>query len=536
MLITRVDPTSTDTTQAVDVASTSRDVCPDGAKAAKKHLRGSSLLLIGRGLAVLINFAAQVLMVRSLAISEFGAFAFALATVLLVSKFAELGLGKGLSRNMSMYHEHQDYGQLFGALILGLGTVTALGCVLALGVFVLQDFLAARVVVNPLSMNLLLILLLLIPLQALEDVLEKTFAVFCRARAVFFRRHLLGPLLKLFAVLVLIAYGGNVYALSIAYVAASFVGTAVSLVLLWQILRQQNLLQHFQWKTVSIPAREVFGFSIPLISSDLAFIFRASLMVFLLELSLGSAAVAAFRAVYPVARLNMLVFDSFKTLFLPMASRLFARRDHLAVSELYWSNASWLAVLTFPLFLATFSLAGPTTTWLFGSRYAHSAPILAVLSLGCFVNVVFGFNALMLRVYGKVRPIVIIDLATAGAALVLGLALIPHFGALGGALATSISIILQNVLQQFVLARHGEFRLVDARFVRVITSIAIATTALLLVQTMWQPSLFFVVVLIVVASAAIVAINLRHLDVESTFPEVRRIPAAKFLFGEGNGG
>jgi O-antigen/teichoic acid export membrane protein len=507
-----------------------------GRDASKKHLRGSSLLLVGRGLAVLINFAAQVLMVRSLAVSEFGAFAFGLATVLLLSKIAELGLGKGLSRNMSIYHEQQDYGQLFGALSLGLGTVTGVGLLLAMGVVALQDLIAARLVVNPLSMNILLILSLLIPLQALEDVLEKTFAVFCRARALFFRRHLLGPLLKLSAVLVLLAFHGNVYALALGYLAASLIGTAISLVLLWQILNQQDLLSKFQWRTVRIPAREVFGFSIPLISTDLAFLFRASLIVFLLEFFLGSIAVAAFRAVSPVARLNMLVFDSFKTLFLPLASRLFAKRDHSGIADLYWSNASWLAVLTFPVFIATFSLAGPTTTLLFGERYAHSAPILAILSLGCFVNVVFGFNSLMLRVYGKVRPIVIVDLATALVALVLGIVLVPRYGPIGGAVATSSSLILQNILQQAMLARLGEFRLIDARFLRILFTITVATVALLLIQSAWQPSLLLVVLLIAAASIAVLAINIRHLDIESTFPELRRLPAARFILGEGSSG
>src|SRR5690242_20660670 len=48
----------------------------DSAHIAKKHMRGSSLLLVGRGLATLINFAVQVLVVRYLSVAEFGAFAF----------------------------------------------------------------------------------------------------------------------------------------------------------------------------------------------------------------------------------------------------------------------------------------------------------------------------------------------------------------------------------------------------------------------------------------------------------------------------
>src|SRR5205807_8081013 len=143
-----------------------------------------------------------------------------------------------------------------------------------------------------------------------------------------------------------------------------------------------GLLPHFNLRRVRMPAREVFSFTLPSLVSDAVFVLRGSLVVVLLERFHSTLDVAAFQAVLPVARLNMVVFSSFVVLFMPLAGRLFARGDHEAINELYWQSAVWIALISFPLLAVSFSLAEPVTVMLFGARYAQSAPILALLAFG----------------------------------------------------------------------------------------------------------------------------------------------------------
>ncbi|WP_236010295.1 oligosaccharide flippase family protein [Candidatus Laterigemmans baculatus] len=500
----------------------STESTPAPLKSTRKHVRGSSLLLLGRGLSVVINFVVQVLIVRMLTVGDFGAFAYALATVALLSTLIELGLGKGLSRYLPIYQEQKDYRLLFGGILLGFGSIALFGAAVVVSLFALQGFIRAELVSSPLSLAVLLILVVLAPLQALESVIEKMLAVFAGARAVFFRRHLLGPLLKLAAVCAVMLFSNNVQVLAFAYLGAGIVGLMISLVVLLQVLRSRGLAEHFAWGQCQLPIRDVYGFSLPLLSSDLVFMSRAAVVVFLLEFFVGSAAVAAFRAVFPVARLNMIVFDSFKTLYVPTAARLFARDDHRSISDLYWQNATWLAVLTFPLFIATFSLAYPTTTLLFGDRYAGSASILAILSLGCYAHVVFGFNTLTLRVYNRVRSIVIIDVAAATLAIAANCILIPRYGAVGGAWATCGTLLLQNLLHQVVLVRGGHVAAMDARFAQSAATLVSGALLLLLAQSLLRPSMPVAIGLGISTVAIVSWLNLRHLDVESTFPELQR--------------
>lgn len=515
--------------RAVAAAQESGSVGFGQGESTKKHVRGSSLLLLGRGVATMINFAVQVLIVRMLTVPEYGSFAYALATVGLLASVVEMSLGKGLSRYLPIYQDRENYRALFGGILLAAGSISLFGSAVVLGVFALQGFIAAELVSSPLSMAVLLILVSLAPLQALESVIEKLLAVFAGARAVFFRRHLVGPLLKLATVCTVLLFSRDVYLLAFGYLAAGVAGLIVSLVVLLRVLQSKGLSEKFSWNQVQLPAREIYGFSLPLMSSDVLFLLRASVVVFLLEFFLGSSAVAAFRAVFPVARLNMIVFDSFKTLYVPIAARLFARDDHRSISDLYWQNATWLAVLTFPIFVVTFSLAHPTTILLFGDEYAGSANVLAILSLGYYIHVIFGFNVLTLRVYNRVRSIVIIDLTTAAMALIANLVLIPRYGALGGALATCGTLVLQNILHQAMLIYCGHATTVDGRFAQSAATLVSGAILLLLAQSLLHPPIAVALAMGATTIAVVTWLNLRHLDIESTFPELQRFVLVPYL-------
>ena len=92
----------------------------------RKQIRGSALLMAGRGIAVGVNFTVTVLIVRYLTKQDFGALAFALSTVTLVSRFSLAGLDKAASRFAAIYHERRDYSRMFGLLLLMVGTIVTL--------------------------------------------------------------------------------------------------------------------------------------------------------------------------------------------------------------------------------------------------------------------------------------------------------------------------------------------------------------------------------------------------------------------------
>ena len=100
------------------------DSLPDGSEGvqrtdADRQIRGSSLLLVGRLIAIGLDLMTQVLIVRSLSKGDFGAFAFALSIVSLLATISVFGLDKTLPRFATIYEEKRDQGGLVGSIALG---------------------------------------------------------------------------------------------------------------------------------------------------------------------------------------------------------------------------------------------------------------------------------------------------------------------------------------------------------------------------------------------------------------------------------
>ncbi len=500
--------------------------------AISRQIRGSSLLLLGRLLSLGLNFVVQVITVRYLSKSDYGAFAYALTVASLGSFIAGFGLHKAVSVFIPVYHEQGNYDKVFGTIILTVGTILSLGLIFVVGVYSLQGYIAQSFVTDRKVLPLLLVMIAGVPLQALDSLLIAMFAIFSKPRAIFFRKYLIGPGLQLIIVLLLIFRGSDVYSLAIGYLAAGISGVLICALTLIRELNNQGLLRNFNFHTIQYPAREVFGFTIPLLSTDLVFMLRSSLVVVLVEHYRGTIEVAAFRVVIPVAMLNMIVYQNFAYLYTPLASRMLVRNDRDGINQLYWQTAVWIAVISFPIFAVTFSLSRPLVNLLYGERYEQSAITLSLLSLGYYFNAALGFNGMTLRIYRKLKYIVGVDLLGGVICLCINLLLIRNYGAIGGAIATCGTLVIQNVLYQGGLRMGTDIRLFEWHWLKVYLAIALGAMGLLLIQVAISPYVYSSFALAALVSLLVVRLNHRVLGLGQTFPEFRHLPLAWLLIGE----
>lgn len=493
----------------------------------RKQVRGSAMILAGRGISILLNFAVQVVAVRYLSKLDYGAFGYALSAVEVASRLTLFGMDRAASRFAAVYHERRDPARVLGSLLLMGATVVTVGLGIAVCVLGLGGIWGSRLVSDPLSLTLLMSLIILAPVEGLNFLLQAVFAVFVRARLIFFRRYIVGPGLKLAAVLFVVATKGDVRMLATVYTVAGFIGLAIGLALLRRVLGDAGLLGAVPLTGLKASAKEIFSFGVPMMISDVSFMLRSSLVVLMLEFFHGAASVADFRAVVPVARLNRSVFESFVFLFVPTMARLLVRDDRKGLDHLYWRSTLWVTVLSFPGFAATFSLAKPLTVLLFGARYHDSGPILALLSLSMFLGAALGLNAMALRAAGNVRQVVTVDAVAVVALVALNVVLIPRYHAVGGAVASLAVAVLQTGLYQLQLHRATGIRLFPTEYARIFFVVVAVSLALGLVQLIFTPPVYVGASLLVVASLAVLFASGRLLEVADTFPELLRIPLAR---------
>ncbi len=501
----------------------------EGRHTAATTLRGSSLLLLGRLLSLAINLAVQVLIVRHLSKAGYGSFAYALSIAVFGQTVVVLGLDRGVTRFIPIYEEHGDYGRIAGVLALVAGVLGSLSLILIIGVYALQGVLGGSLIRDDEALHLLLILIFFSPIQAADDLLTNLFAVFARARAIFFRKYLLTPGLRLLVVLLLITADRGPSFLAGGYVAASAIGVAIYGAVFVRTLRKIGLLDQLKASASRVPARELFSFTIPLLTTDLLYAVVGVTDAIVLGYYRGPEAVASLRAVQPAAQLNQLVFYTFLVLFTPMAARLFARRDREGLQDFYWQTTAWIAIVSCPIFFATFSLARPASVLLFGDRYSDSGILLTILSLGYYFQSVLGFNGTTLMIVGKIRFIVVLNVVAVVVNLVANLALIPPYGALGGAIGTAATLVVHNVLKQVGLRLGTGIPFLARRYVGLYGSICVAAITLLLLARVIEANLLLLAA-VALASVVVLATNRRLLRLKETFPELLQLPVVRWLF------
>jgi len=502
-----------------------------GKNANRAQIRGSSLLLVGRVIGLGLDFATQVLIVRYLSKTEYGAFAVALSVVAIGTTICLLGLERTVGRFAPIYHEKGDYGRMWGTLAVVIGTVVGMGFAVVLGAYAFQGLLGGFVD-NGLALSILLLMIVLAPIQALDSLLISLFATFGSARSIFFRRYVVAPVLQLGIVAALIARDSSVQTLALGYVVAAALGLVVYSFVLLRMLHMQGLIKELRRETLRFPTREIFTFSVPLLTSDLAMVLRGSLTVVLIQILSTTTAVAEFRAVLPVAIQNLFVATSFRFIFTPGAARHYARGDRVALNDLYWQTAAWIAILAFPLFALCIGFPEPLSVLLFGEEYRSSGLILGILCLGYYVNGSMGFNSLTLRVFNRVRFLALTDLSTAALNLVLAVVLIQRFGAIGAAVATSGTFILQNFIYQYGLKTQTWVHGLDRRYVRPYASIIIGAIVIVAISQIFRPSFLIGIVVVGGVSLLVFAINRHSLQIVDTYPELGRFRVIRRIFGD----
>lgn len=494
------------------------------------HFRGSTLLVFGKFIGVALDLATQIVIVRALSRTEFGAFAFGLSVASLAATVALLGLDKTISRFVPLYEETGDERRLTGSIVLAFGVVAGVCAAMLLGLIGLQSSLGKEIVENELARQMLLILFLLTPVRAFDSLLTACFAIFGSARSIVLRRNVVAPGLQLLVVIVVLIAGQPAVFLAIGYVVAGALGLAAFAWMLWRLLSRKGIAERIRRRDFTIPGRAVLGFSLPLLSSDVVFLLRTSAVVILLQYLSNSSEVAAFGAVLPLARQNLIVYQSFGFLFVPVASRLFARGENERLRNMYWQTSAWIAVATFPALAASVALAEPITVLLFGEAYADAGTVLAILAVGHYVSAAFGFNALTLRVQGSVRFIVGVDVVAAAVSLGASILLISSYGALGAAIATAATLVVQNLLYQLGLAR-SPVGVPALRQVVTFGAIALAVAGLTAAQLVFDLPLVVGLVAVAVVSVGLFLASRDSLEIGRYFPELLRIPVLRQLIG-----
>jgi O-antigen/teichoic acid export membrane protein len=503
---------------------------PTSATTTSAHsaLRGSSLLLVGRLLAIGTGILIQVLIVRYLPQSAFGAFSYCIALTTLLTVVVSLGMEQTMSRFAAIYDERGQRDHLAGAILFYLAIVLALGGLTVAAVILGREELERTVIQDHQSAELLGIMVILAPLQAIDTLTSTLFAVHGRPGAIFWRRYVITPVLRITVVVVMLVTHESVFVLGVGYVAATLVGLLIYLPQLWVLLRERGVIA--KGTRPVLPVRPLLTFTGSAVFADLLAITLFASDAVIVGWISGPEEVAMLQATQPLASGNLIIFYALIPLFIPTASRLFAGGDRPKGEQLYATCSLWVAVFTFPVAALTIGCAATLTETLFGQRYADAAVILAIMSVGQYMLAVFGLGGLTLKAHGVLRSLGVANVVVTAINLGVNIVLVQHLGAFGAAVGTTLTICLLTLVKFFIVRRELGISPVDRRLARALLQVVALTGTLLVINVALRPGLGIDIVLVVLASLLLLWTSRRDLALLHVFPEAARVPLLRVLF------
>ena len=492
----------------------------EGARRLDAPLRGSALLLLGRFLAIGGGLLVQVLIVRHLSQTAYGDFAYALAVVNVLTVVVGLGLEQAVQRFAAIYDEQGRRELIAGALVLQVMVVLVLGTLVVVVVATTQSFLVDTSGASPQAVHLLAVLAVLAPLMSLDGMVTGLFAVYARPTAIFWRRYVLAPGLKVAVAVWVVVTGAGVHGLAWGYVAATVVGLAMYAVVLRRILVERGVLGRGQ--PIVLPTRELLGFTARAVTADLVVIVLWASDVIIVGWWGGSDDVALLQAVQPLANGNLLVFYAMIPLFIPEAARLFTRGDGPGVTRLLRRGSLWIVLFTFPAVALTTSLAEPLTPLLFGPEYADSAPVLAAMAVGTYVLAAFGLTGLTLKAVGELRVLAWSNVGVVLLNVPVNIALVVRLGPVGVAVGTAGALAVLSALKCWAVYRATGAHVLDRAILRSLLQVTLSLVALHVLVWRFHASLAAAMAVTVVLWCLLLHANRAALQVDAVFPELRR--------------
>lgn len=407
-------------------------------------LRGGVASVGMKGANMLIGLATAVLLARSMGANEYGTYAYVYTVVILIAVPTSLGFPQLIVRETARAHVQEQWGLMRGLWRWTTGVVWLVSFVV-IGMVGLVLYLRPEVVGGARA-SVLFYGLGLMPLIALGNIRGAALRGLRKIVVGQMPETILRPgLLLLFATLVLISQG-TVAMSAEAAMCLHAVAAAIAFAIGAFLLRKYRPPQVSPGSIPVYRSREWLRATVPLalISSMQLIHHHADLLM--LGVYRDSADVGVYKVVVTGASIVVFGLQAVNMVVAPYFARLYTSGDMPRLQKLVTHSSRAILALAVPVVIAFLFFGGQILTIVFGEEYRVGFRALAILACGQLVNAGVGSVGALLNMTGHEHDTMRATALAVVINVVLNLMLIPHFGIDGAAFATTVSLIVWNML------------------------------------------------------------------------------------------
>lgn len=408
----------------------------------KRLVLGGLWVLAGKVILVLSTLLINALLARLLAPQEMGAYFLTFSLVSVAAVAAQFGLSQAVVKLVAESLASERPGRAANTIrfILRSG---ALGALLVAGMLALGvgSWLAQRIFDSALMAGVIGLAALWVVVLTLQNLLAESFRGFHEIRLATLSGGVITSVLSalLFAGLWIVQGHSNLEQVVVLSVIAGATNAVIAFLLLRGKLKPFSTKNDFKGK-------EVFRIAWPLWVTNLTLIVLLQADLWIMGMFRPQEEVAIYGAALRFVVLVTMPLMIVNSVVSPFIAEMYTKRRRKDLQETLRAAATTASIPAFAVVIVFTLFGSPILALVYGEFYRNGATVLALLSLGQFVNVLAGSCGLVLMMTGFQASMMWITIVCGLLTVTGAMLLVEQYGANGVATVAAAAMMTQNGL------------------------------------------------------------------------------------------
>lgn len=406
----------------------------------KKALKGASVsLFFGIGSA-LVAYITRVVLARNLLPEEYGLFYAVFTFLMFFLFFRDLGLNQAMVKYIAEFRIGEKFNEIKTTIFSVIIIQAASTIILSIFLVIFGKSLAENYFGDSRAQTILMILVIYVISSILFLAIKHIFQGFQRM-FLYSSIEFVKDATVLIASVIFFKLGQTLLAPVYAYAVVCFI------LLIIYGPSAIKISNYFKSKITGFKpiSKKLISFGIPVFATSVGGRFIAYIDTLILTYYGNLTEVGIYNVVLPSALIFLFFGRAIAAIAFPMSAELWVKKDERRLAagvKLIHQN---VFIFTIPALLTVTAFSEFLITSLFGEVYEVGAFPLQILLIGVLFYIVASVNNHIIAGIGQPKTVTKIILSSAVVNTVLNLILIPSYGMVGAAFATTVSYIIAYI-------------------------------------------------------------------------------------------
>jgi O-antigen/teichoic acid export membrane protein len=402
--------------------------------------KNSVQLFLMHCIALVLGFISNYVLIQVAGVNAYGSYVYIFNLLYLLMVFCIFGTDTLLIKKMGVYDKDSGHQHMKGVIIFSLIIAVAGSLLVSIISSLVIHF--TEILDNRIDISWWLLAMVTLPMLSLMAVNQASLQ---GLKKMFFSQvteKIMRPLLIIMTAVALFYIRGNISLGDLVWINVSVIAIAM---LISFILLKKSIPYKLTGVQAKYDSAGWFKACIAFLFLDLLYMLNARIDIFLLGIYKTNKEVAVYNIALRISEVISFGLVIINFVLAPLVAKLFEDREMRKLQRLITRSARAVLLISLPSAILIIVFRQPILSF-FQVNTVNGNLGLLILCFGQIINILSGSVGLLLVMTGHQKFSITSLLVGTVANIILNIILVPQYGLIGTAIATSASLVLWNLL------------------------------------------------------------------------------------------